>query len=117
MIVARYLEFFPEADLPDPNRRAPQHGLRALVCPRLRPSRRDKRLLALVEERARVYFGADADVPAGWEPGGADFFSPSLIEADLMRRVLPPAEFRSGSSGSCRGPRGASRKLCSRPRR
>ena len=51
-------------------------------------------MLRLVEERARAYFGADADVPAGWEPGGADFFSPSLIEADLMRRVLPPAEFR-----------------------
>ena len=53
----------------------------------------DTRLTGLVEERARAYFGADADVPAGWEPGGADFFSPSLIEADLMRRVLPPASF------------------------
>ncbi len=55
----------------------------------------DTRLLGLVEERARTYFGADADVPAGWEPGGADFFSPSLMEADLMRRVLSPAEFRA----------------------
>jgi hypothetical protein len=52
------------------------------------------RLRSLVEERARAYFGADVDVPAVWEPGGADFFSPSLIEADLMRRVLPPDEFR-----------------------
>ena len=34
-------------------------------------------------------------VPAAWEPGGADFFSPSLIEADLMRRVLPANEFRA----------------------
>src|SRR4051812_2993564 len=53
------------------------------------------RLGNLVEERARAYFGADADVPAAWEPGGADFFSPSLMEADLMRRVLSPAEFRA----------------------
>ena len=30
-----------------------------------------------------------------WEPDGADFFSPSLMEADLMRRVLPPREFRA----------------------
>ncbi len=32
LIVARYLEFFPEADVSDPYRRAPQHGVRALVC-------------------------------------------------------------------------------------
>ena len=49
----------------------------------------------IVEERAQAYFAADVDAPARWEPGGADFFSPSLLEADLMRRVLPPAEFRA----------------------
>ncbi len=48
----------------------------------------------LLEERARTYFGSDAAYPAAWEPGGEDFFSASLMEADLMRRVLPPAEFR-----------------------
>jgi hypothetical protein len=51
-------------------------------------------LQALVVERALSYFGADRDYPAGWEPGGGDFFSPCLMEADLMRRVLPPDEFR-----------------------
>jgi len=49
----------------------------------------------LIEERSRFYFAADAGIPAAWEPSGADFFSPSLMEADLMRRVLPPAEFRA----------------------
>jgi hypothetical protein len=53
----------------------------------------DKVLEALLIERARTYFLADKDYPAAWEPGGEDFFSPALIEADLMRRVLPPAEF------------------------
>jgi hypothetical protein len=51
------------------------------------------KLQALVAERARTYFGADRDYPAAWEPGGEDFFSPALMEADLMRRVLPQAEF------------------------
>ena len=78
----------------------------------------DTRLLGLVEERARAYFGADADVPAGWEPGGADFFSPSLTEADLMRRVLPAGRV---SGVVCqipaRGGAGPSRRLCSSPRR
>src|SRR5439155_5434900 len=50
-------------------------------------------LAALLVERATAYYAADRDVPAGWEPGGDDFLSPSLIEADLMRRVLPPADF------------------------
>jgi len=43
--------------------------------------------------RARHYFLADRDYPAAYEPSGEDFLSPGLCEADLMRRVLPPAEF------------------------
>jgi hypothetical protein len=35
-----------------------------------------------------------AVLPAAWEPDGADFFSPSLMEAELMRRVLSPKEFQ-----------------------
>ena len=45
-------------------------------------------------ERARFYFEKDQNYPAAWEPGGEDFFSPALIEADLMHRVMPPEEFR-----------------------
>jgi hypothetical protein len=54
----------------------------------------DNKLAALISERSRSYFGRDANYPGGWEPGGEDFFSPALLEADLMRRVLGPAEFR-----------------------
>jgi hypothetical protein len=53
----------------------------------------DKELRERVEERSRAYFAKDAGAPAAWEPDGADFLSPSLEEADLMRRVLPPDEF------------------------
>ncbi|HEX4877736.1 MAG TPA: DUF2891 domain-containing protein [Chitinophagaceae bacterium] len=42
---------------------------------------------------ARKIFLNDKNAPALWEPNGADFLSPSLEEADLMRRVLPPKEF------------------------
>jgi hypothetical protein len=55
----------------------------------------NKPLRERIEERARAYYGRDADAPAAWEPDGADFFSPSLMEADLMRRVLPAAEFQT----------------------
>ena len=42
---------------------------------------------------ARRLFLADRDWPQAYEPGGTDFLSPGLAEADLMRRVLEPAEF------------------------
>jgi hypothetical protein len=57
-------------------------------------SARDSTLEALIVERSKNYFLGDASYPAEWEPGGEDFFSPSLMEADLMLRVLQPAEFR-----------------------
>lgn len=43
---------------------------------------------------SRRYYLSDTDYPVALEPGGDDFFSSALIEADLMRRVLKPAEFR-----------------------
>ena len=42
----------------------------------------------LIRTRAMDYYGGDAANPAQLEPGGADFFSPALIEADLMRRLM-----------------------------
>jgi hypothetical protein len=54
-----------------------------------------KPLARLIEDRSRFYYAGDAAVPAAWEPSGTDFLSPSLVEADLMQRVLPPAEFRT----------------------
>jgi len=38
--------------------------------------------------KAIEWFGADRDAPARFEPSGTDFLSPSLIEAELMRRLL-----------------------------
>jgi len=49
-------------------------------------------LATLLVERAKAYYAADRDAPAAWEPGGEDFLSPALIEADLMRRVFAPGE-------------------------
>jgi len=56
-------------------------------------------LEALCLERARTWFGGDRNAPAAWEPSGADFLSPVLIEAELMRRVLPPQGFSTWLGG------------------
>jgi hypothetical protein len=54
----------------------------------------DRALEGMVESRGRAYYESDRDYPASWEPGGEDFFSPVLLEADLMRRVMKPDDFR-----------------------
>lgn len=54
---------------------------------------RHRVLEKVIIARSRDYYAADAAAPAAWEPGGEDFLSPALAEADLMRRVLPRAEF------------------------
>ena len=48
---------------------------------------------ALVVGRSRDFYLADRDCPLSYEPSGEDFLSPCLGEADLMRRVLAPADF------------------------
>ncbi len=53
----------------------------------------NKKLETLIVERSRTYFARDTNYPASWEPGGEDFFSPALMEADLMRRVMSKTEF------------------------
>jgi hypothetical protein len=88
-IEARYVEWLPKQAQPI---RSGTHTNTAfglalgLDYARRFGRRRFERLLV---RKSREYFAADRDYPAQWEPGGNDFFSPALVEADLMRRVLP----------------------------
>jgi len=53
---------------------------------------KDERLGSMVSNAALRWYFADTDCQA-WEPGGEDFLSPTLIEAECMRRVLTTEEF------------------------
>ena len=53
----------------------------------------DADLEALLVARTLDFHAGDENCPLGYEPSGEDFLSPCLMEADLMRRVLPQAEF------------------------
>ena len=53
----------------------------------------NRELEELVVRRAKDYFLNDFDYPTRYEPSGQDFFSSGWNEADLMRRILDPAEF------------------------
>jgi len=47
----------------------------------------------LLRARVSSFFLNDRDAPLEYEPSGEDFLSPILAEADLVRRILKPAEF------------------------
>jgi hypothetical protein len=47
---------------------------------------------AIMETAKRIYIN-DKNAPSLREPDGTDFLSPSLEEADLVRRILPQKEF------------------------
>ena len=47
----------------------------------------------LLEQKAREFYTADRACPFRYEPSGEDFLSPCLAEADVMRRVMPTAEY------------------------
>jgi hypothetical protein len=92
-IVARYLAFFPKQTYPIRSGVHPNTAFGLAFAYGYAQAVGHKELRELIEKRSKSYYGKGAGIPAAWEPDGADFFSPSLMEADLMRRVLPPAEF------------------------
>lgn len=46
-----------------------------------------------LSKKILAFHSADVDCPLAYEPSGEDFLSPCLMEADLMRRVMAPAEY------------------------
>ena len=44
-------------------------------------------------DKALAFHSGDVNCPLAYEPSGEDFLSPCLMEADLMRRILPQAEY------------------------
>jgi hypothetical protein len=92
-LVRRYLDFLPKQTYPIRTGLHPNTAFGLAFALDYANAVGDTALRAIVVKRSLDYFGNDADYPATLEPSGSDFFSPTLIEADLMRRVLAPSEF------------------------
>lgn len=93
VFVARFLDYLPRQRYP---LRQGLHANSAFALAFALDYARAERceaLAELVSTTALRWFGGDRDAPAAWEPSGADFLSPSLMEANLMRRVLAPDAF------------------------
>ncbi len=97
--VARLKEWLPKLDNPI---RIGEHDQTAfsfgLILDWTRVSG-DRAMADLLTSRIRDYYLKDRGCPISWEPSGQDFLSPCLAEADLVRRVLPPAEYSSWLTG------------------
>ncbi|WPB82058.1 DUF2891 domain-containing protein [Archangium violaceum] len=59
----------------------------------------DRAMEQLLTSRVETFHGKDVRGPLAYEPSGQDFLSPCLGEADLMRRILPPARFATWLRG------------------
>lgn len=65
---------------------------RALPLARSRALRGDAELLDAISDAAVRWFAADVEYPVAWEPGGSDFLSPALAEAELIADIARPRE-------------------------
>lgn len=92
-LVGRYMDFLPKQVYPIRTGLHPNTAFGIAFALDYANSVSDAKLKELLIARSKDYFGKDADYPAKLEPGGSDFLSPALAEADLMRRVLPANEF------------------------
>jgi hypothetical protein len=93
MFAARFSAFLPLCDYPV---RTGVHSSTAfalrLAADYAEPN--DPELFALMRDKVLAWYGGDRDAQA-WEPSQDDFLSPTLMEAECMRRFLaPPAAFR-----------------------
>ena len=92
-IVARFLAYLPRGQY------AWRYGLHANSAFALSfavdyaRAAKERPLEDLCIDKANAWFGNDRDAPAAWEPSGADFLSPTLIEVELMRRIETPVAF------------------------
>jgi len=92
-MVARYMDFLPRQGYPIRRGVHPNTAFGIAFALDYARALGHQPLEALLLERTESYFGGDRNYPAQWEPDGDDFFSRSLMEADLMRRVMDPESF------------------------
>ena len=93
LIAERYLDFLPKLNYAIRTGEHPNTAFGLTFAWDYARAVDDQRMQQVINQTARRFYEADADCPISWEPGGYDFLSPCLEEIDIMRRVLPAAEF------------------------
>ena len=112
----RYLAFLPKQNYPIRTGVHPNTAFGLAFALDYARAVGNRKLETLITERSRTYFGRDVNYPGAWEPGGEDFFSAALMEADLMRRVMKGREFARVVSSLSAGHRAQSTETASATR-
>ncbi len=99
VIVKRYMDFLPKQNYPIRTGVHPNTAFGLSLALDYARAASNNDLEKLLTSTSRRYYFNDRRYPAEWEPGGEDFLSPALCEADLMRRVLEPAVFTKWFQG------------------
>jgi hypothetical protein len=94
VFVQRFKDFLPKASYPIRTGVHSSTAFAIALAQDYAAAAADRALTALFTETCRAWYLADRDAPA-WEPSGDEFLSATLMEAECLRRLLPPAEFAS----------------------
>lgn len=93
-IVESFIEFLPKQTYPIRTGVHPNTAFGLVFAYDYAKKANNKKLLNLIIVKSLEYYRDDRNCPGRWEPGGEDFLSPCLEEADLMIRVLGKEKFK-----------------------
>ncbi len=93
VIAGKYIEFLPLLSYPNRTGEHPNTAFGLSFAWDYAVSIGHQDLQEMIEARSLDFYLFDKFCPADYEPGGFDFLSPCLSEADLMARVLDEDEF------------------------
>ena len=94
VIVASYIEFLPKLNYPI---RVGEHTNTAFglsLALDYAQTLENHALIDSIKECAIRFYSEDIDCPLNWEPSGFDFLSPCLEEANLLRKIYTPKDFK-----------------------
>ncbi|HAS45672.1 MAG TPA: DUF2891 domain-containing protein [Microscillaceae bacterium] len=95
VLIKRYQDFLPKQTYPIRTGVHPNTAFGLSFALDYARTVKNQSFEKLLIQRSKSYYGKDVNCPAIWEPGGNDFFSPCLLEAELMSKVLPQKTYEN----------------------
>jgi hypothetical protein len=99
LIAQKYIEFLPRQTYAIRSGVHPNTAFGISLALDYAITTKNKELENLLKERSIAYYNNDKNCPGEWEPSGADFISPCLMEAELMGKVLDKSAYKQWLSG------------------
>jgi len=92
-VISLWMNFLPKQTYPNRTGVHPNTAFGLVLALDYARAAGNKPFEAAIIRSSKSIYLHDKNAPTTWEPDGSDFLSPSLEEADLMRRVLSKPDF------------------------